>query len=241
VSERVVGFNERRGSIRQQHDYGAGSTYSQRPLTRFFETTGVCWSFPDTIRLTELAARKLLESFAMRFGVQERDLGVGVFYTKASPLGPGELQDLCIYDATAGSLRLTQMLVEHFNEAVSAARDSVTDEDEPELGTQFQALADAAAMLRTVARSQLEVEAVSTDEDWAILVAPGESAMLLNAEGSRSVEVVGYRYTPRGLMYKLRHRSQTVSWMAPAETVQPVYGETRFIRVNLVTGEEDET
>ena len=46
VSERVLGFTERRGSAKpEEHRYGPSSPYYQREINRFFETTGVCWYF----------------------------------------------------------------------------------------------------------------------------------------------------------------------------------------------------
>src|SRR5689334_11757990 len=43
VIERVIGFSEQRGSTRSEHYYGPNSPYCQHAMTRFFETTGVCW------------------------------------------------------------------------------------------------------------------------------------------------------------------------------------------------------
>jgi len=238
VSERVVGFDETRGRAREQHLYGPGSRYSQRPLTRFFETTGVCWAFPNRRRLSEQGAHEVLEAFALRFGVQERDLGIGAFHARTSPLGVEQVQGLCIYDATAGSLRLTQRLAEHFSEVVGSARDGLADGDEADLFDQLRDMADAASSLQTaVGIPPLEQAEESTEEDWVTIVASGELAILLNADGTREVEVVGYRYTPRGLLYELRHSSDTITWTAPADTVRPIHGQTRLLRVNLVTDE----
>jgi DEAD/DEAH box helicase domain-containing protein len=240
VSERVIGFVERRGRAKEQHLYAPGSKYSQRPLTRFFETTGVCWAFPARRRLSDQGAQKVLDTFALRFGVQERDLGIGVFHARSSPLGM-EVQGLCIYDATIGSLRLTQRLAEHFGEVVAAARDSLADGDDPEIYEQLCDMADATARLQAGDAIPLpEQPEESTDEDWAIVVAPGEQAILLNTAGTREVEVRAYRYTPRGLVYELAHTSTSVTWTAPAETVRPIHGQTRLLRVNLVTGESIE-
>jgi DEAD/DEAH box helicase domain-containing protein len=237
VSERVVGFVERRGSVREQHEYRSGSSYSQRPLTRFFETTGVCWSFPSARRMTEQGARRLLETFALSFGVQERDLGVGVFHAKASPLGAEQIQGLCLYDATAGSLRLTQRLAGHFSDVVAAARDTATGEDEEDLLAQFSELAEVAATLRADSAMEVPTQPESSDEDWVTVIAPGETAILVNAAGTQEVEVIRHRFTPRGLVYDLPHRRKNVTWTVPADTVQPIWDQTKLIRVNLVTGE----
>lgn len=240
VSERLVGFVERRGNIREQHDYRAGSPYSQKPLTRFFETTGVCWSFAAMARISEQSARKLLEAFALRFGVQERDLGVGAFSARPSPLGPDQVQGLCIYDTTAGSLRLTQRLAEHFGETVTAACDGLSGDADPDVAAQLTELSQAVADLEAAAEPVVEFDAGSTDDDWQILVAPGEPAILMNASGTQEVEVTGFRYTPRGTVYELRHRTNGVNWSVPAMTVQPIHGETKLVRYNVMTGEQVE-
>jgi DEAD/DEAH box helicase domain-containing protein len=237
VSERLMGFVERRGNIREQHEYRPGSPYSQKPLTRFFETTGVCWSFTSLGRISEHAGQKLLEAFALRFGIQERDLGVGVFSAKPSPLGPEQIQDLCIYDTTAGSLRLTQRLADNFAETLAWACESLTDDDDADTAGQLAALSDAAATLEA-AEPLVDAHTESADDDWIILILPGEPAIFMSPTVTQEVIVTGFRFTPKGMMYELRHRDHSVAWRVPAESVQPVYGETRLMRYNLMTGEQ---
>src|SRR5439155_6888638 len=110
VSERVQGFTEQRGSAKEEHRYGPGSTYYQRELNRFFETTGICWYFPEKHLITEAVASSILDAFCSEFGIQQRDLGVGLFNSKQSPFGVGKCQGACIFDETNGSLRLRQRL-----------------------------------------------------------------------------------------------------------------------------------
>jgi DEAD/DEAH box helicase domain-containing protein len=239
VSERLMGFVERRGNVREQHEYRPGSPYSQKPLTRFFETTGVCWFFSSLPRISENTGKKLLEAFALKFGIQERDLGVGVFSAKPSPLGPEQIQGICIYDTTAGSLRLTQRLAEHFAETVAWASESLIGDHDAEFSAQLITLAEAATSLQAV-EPLVDVNSESAEDDWVILVAPGELAILTNASGTQEVTVTDFRYTPRGIIYDLQHRTQNVRWSVPAETVQPVYGETKLVRFNLMTGERVE-
>lgn len=238
VSERLMGFVERRGKVREQHEYRPGSPYSQKPLTRFFETTGVCWSFTSLPRISEQAGRKLLEGFALEFGIQERDLGVGIFSARPSPLGPGQIQDLCVYDTTAGSLRLTQRLAEHFAETVAWVSESLLGDQDPDIAAQLAGLSTAAENLKaTETVADADSESQSADDDWVILVAPGELAILTNASGTQEVEVADFRYTPRGIMYDLKHRRRSVRWTVPAETVMPIHGESKLVRFNLMTGE----
>jgi hypothetical protein len=96
---------------------------------------------------------------------------------------------------------------------------------------------DSASTLEAVDAQTQDAGAPPADTDWVTIVAPGEMAILVNVAGTQEVEIVGYRYTPRGLLYELRHKSARVAWTVPADTVQPIYGETKLIRVNLVTDE----
>ena len=114
VSERVLGFKEKRGSTEQTHNYGIGSPHAQRPPQRFIKTTGVCWFFPDTQVMLDAVAARILETFCREFAVQSRDLGMGRFHVQQSLLATGLLQGVCIFDSTHGSLRLTERLAEHF-------------------------------------------------------------------------------------------------------------------------------
>jgi DEAD/DEAH box helicase domain-containing protein len=241
VSERLIGFVERRGNTREQHEYGTGSTYSQRPLTRYFETTGVCWSFDGAARLSDQAGQALLEAFALRFGIQERDLGLGIFSARPSPLGSDQLQGLCIYDATAGSLRLTQRLAENFAETLAFACESASDSDsDTDLEAQLATLSEAVATLELTAEPVVDLDVATADDEWLTMIAPGEEAILMNAAGTREVQVVDFRYTPKGMMYDLKHRRSSVTWSAPTLTVQPIPGETKMVRFNVMTGERQD-
>ncbi len=75
------------------------------------------------------------------------------------------------------------------------------------------------------------------DSEWAVVIAPGERAMYLALDGGREVRVQTHRYTPRGLMYELEPPPGMKDWLVSATNVQPIHGETKLLRVNLVTGE----
>ena len=66
-------------------------------------------------------AARLLEAFCVECGIQTRDLGVGVFRTKSNPVLAGATAGICIYDATNGSLRLTQLLADRFAQVIDRA------------------------------------------------------------------------------------------------------------------------
>jgi DEAD/DEAH box helicase domain-containing protein len=238
VSERVLGFHERHGAAKPfEHRYGVTSTYSQRELNRFFQTTGVCWSFPGKRALSESALALLVRGFCSTFGVQERDVGCGYFYSKCSPFKPEACQGACIFDGTQGSLRLTQRLAEHFDDAVAAALRLADNEECDEELRQLQDLELDAEDLKEEPTTEgiISVEAIG---EWTTVIAPGEQAVYVTGDGTRDVQVIGYRYTPQGLVYELRSDTAGAKWIVAERTMQPIHGQTRTILVNLTTGEE---
>ncbi|BDU76017.1 DEAD/DEAH box helicase [Mesoterricola sediminis] len=241
VSERIVGFTEQRGSARLQVQYGPDCAWAQRPLTRFFETTGVCWYFDDRAVLTEELGQALLLAFCAKFGIAARDLGLGQFYTQEGPNGLGVCSGLCVYDAAHGSLRLTQQLIEAFPDVIETALAFAEDDPDAsqELTDGLQALLDLTLATKQKACRQAAVVPAG-DEDWATLPAPGSRALLREDVGSADeVTVKGWRFTPKGLMVDLVPTDPKVSsWLVRAASVVPIHGETRLLRVNLTTGEE---
>lgn len=243
VSERVLGFVEKRGHRRIEARYGASSAWRQKPLARFFETTGVCWVLPD-VPNDEDAAALLLEVFAQRFGVQTRDLGVGRFTADHTPLGAEKVQGLCVYDAAHGSLRLTQLFAEHFAEVADAALERARDVGPAALLPTLAALAAAARDLEPDPVAPVGGVALPSAPggQWLPVVLPGSAAMHLDGGAAREVKVLGVRYTPQGLLYQLEHDDPTVRWLVKPETVQPIYGVSKTGRYDPMTGdlEDDE-
>jgi DEAD/DEAH box helicase domain-containing protein len=240
VSERVEGFVERRGGARFEHRYGPESLYYRRPITRFFQTTGVCWFFDDTECNSQALAALVLEAFCVTCGIQSRDLGVGTFRTTSNPLLPAARAGACIYDATHGSLRLTEQLAARFEEVLTTAIALAQERDDWSVVSQLRALASAArdlAPVTTTPGSTQVVENAATD--WVHVIAPGERAMYLSGDGPLDVTVKGVRYTPQGLLYELES-PKPGRWMVVQSSVQPLNGETRLVRFNLTTGEMEQ-
>ena len=238
VSERVTGFVERRGRQQIEYSYAPGSSYAQRPIQRFFETTGVCWYPPEQLASGEAVAQALLNAFCIRYGVQHRDLGAGAFHANTSPLGPEPIQGMCIYDATHGSLRLTQRLVERFTEVLELALTLVRESEQPDaaLEQDLKALHLWGATLSPTA-ALAAAPMPSLDEGWIALIAADQPAMLRHGSGeTEPVTVQGYRYTPQGLLYVLAHSQPQTLWQVAAEMVIPVHGVTAMEQVNLMTG-----
>lgn len=237
VSERVLGFTERRGSVKEEHRYGPTSPYHQRELSRFFETTGVCWCFPVRLTISEATATRIMEAYCAECGVQVRDVGVGVFHARLSPLGAEKCQGMCIFDTTAGSLRLTQHLAERFPDVVAAAFALQSPDDQPNVRAELAELAELGRALRPEAVSEKSSSPVSPDFNWVEVITPGQRAMLRSGSEAGEVVVLGHRHTPQGLMYELVPRHAGVKWMVAANQVEPLYGETATLRVNLAAGD----
>ena len=116
------------------------------------------------------------------------------------------------------------------------ATESLPGDQDPDLAAQLAGLSAAAANPKAT-ETVVDAGSQSADDDWVILVAPGELAILTNASGTQEVKVADFRYTPRGIVYNLKHRTQDVQWTVPAETVMPMHGESQLVRFNLMTGE----
>lgn len=261
ISERVTGFTEQRGSTKEEHEYGPSSTFYQRELNRFFETTGVCWWFPVGHVNSELMALRILEAFCFKFGIQRRDLGFGTFHSNFSPIGPEKCRGMCIFDATHGSLRLTERLAEGFADVLEEAISFAGAQRDSSAVHELEEFANFVEDIRQEGIEEIREIELDDDENWTTIIAPGERAMHESREGPIEVVILEYRYTPHGLMYELKSPERRkkydiesilsknvrlseriapisgVKWLVPANTIQPIPGETKMVRVNLVTGE----
>jgi DEAD/DEAH box helicase domain-containing protein len=242
VSERVLGFVERRGAAQpEQHLYEPGSGYWQRPVNRFFETTGVCLYFPEIDPVPPGLGAILREAFSAEFGIQSGDLGAGEFHSRRLPDGKeGPARGICIFDSTSGSLRLTELLVDNLGAVLDGAIALAGHQGAPNpIVSALRNLRANAASLQSSSGAVAGPESAEvTDGDWVRVIASGESAMIGVNGHAREVVVRGWRYTPNGLMYELENRS--CREMVPATQVTPFRGQTRTLLVNLVTGEERE-
>ncbi|MBD3335740.1 MAG: DEAD/DEAH box helicase [Candidatus Eisenbacteria bacterium] len=239
VSERVLGFSEHRGGKTTAVMYEPGGAYAQRPVNRFFETTGVCWYSPRKNLVSEGVAQRLLQSFCHLCGIQERDLGAGTFFAKSSTIWDAQCQGMCIYDAAHGSLRLTKQLLERFQEVVDASIGLLSRREQSQdtgLERSIRALSGFVETLKPATPRLSEEREVS--EQWVRIVAPGEKAMFVDGARSEEVVVLGCRYTPQGLMYKLEPSQTAIErWQVSEAHVIPIHGVTGLTSLNLMTGE----
>jgi DEAD/DEAH box helicase domain-containing protein len=238
VSERVTGFVEQRGRNKTAFTYGPGSEFAQKPLTRYFKTTGVCFAFPGKVARSELLAECLLEAFCRVCGVLERDVGCGLFQASRGPFDPtpAPVQGFVVYDGTVGSLRLTQQLMSRMDEVLAAALEMDDRGDLEAQLTELQREASATKVVAGVGTGSSSAPPSSADE--VVLAAPGSTAMLMDGStGPVEVTVVGYRYTPQGLLYELAP-DKPGKWQVDVRRIQPIPSVTKLVRVNLVTGDE---
>lgn len=244
VSEQVVGFTEQHGPNKKNNksfSYGQGSSYAQRPVSRSFETTGVCWHFPERALLSEGVAKQIRTALCAVCGIQERDLGIGIFQAKPSSLWDAQCQGICIYDAVYGSLRLTKQLMERLAEVLDAAI-RLTETQEPRdvtLEANLILLQECvnATHPQAVSAVSIPTQPVETTGNWVTVIAPDQQAIHHGENGSEVVRVVTFRYTPQGPMYQLFSPHPGATWMVPTSSVQPIRGETELQETNLITGE----
>jgi DEAD/DEAH box helicase domain-containing protein len=258
VSERVRGFVEQRGQNKMPpHEYGPGSPYSQRPLWRLIKTTGICWAFPSKLDRSEIAGELIMSAFAFTCGVHERDLGVALFHANEGPFSPEQVKGTVVFDATNGSLRLTERLARQFAEVVDFATEQ-TQPDTP-LREELITLRRLVAALQPSSTASA-AQPSATEGDWIRVIDRNQPAMFLSGEAPSEVTVLDFRYTPHGLMYQLESlkdagytmvvdkgklvsektvvKNPPVKWMVLASLVQPLGGVTQMVRYNVVTGEE---
>jgi hypothetical protein len=182
-------------------------------------------------------------------GVEERDLGMAYFKSNIGPFNPTPVSGVVIFDATNGSLRLTERLGHRLVDVVAAALDQADDD-----GTRNALL----AMHRNVLILEPKASAPEPpepvmDKEWVKLIGSGQPAMYLDSNGTIQVNVLGYRYTPHGVLYELENLPSTkfdllpdgtiglrppAKWMVLASHIQPIHGTTEMIAVNLMSGEE---
>ena len=221
------------------HEYGPASPFAQRPLNHFFPTSGVCWHFSaSTKALTEDIAEAVRAAFCDRFSVQPSDVGIGTFHARSSPLGPQTCQGMCLYDAVHGSLRLTERLAENFAEVVSLALDAAERDGHVGRIAGLRELQGCLEGMRPMATPGAAAAPVTVEEgDWMDVIVAGEVAMVTLSGVARETTVLGFRYTGRGPLYELTPEVPGVRQWVALGAVQPIHGQTRVERRNLLTDE----
>jgi DEAD/DEAH box helicase domain-containing protein len=241
VSERVMGFVEKHGKVENTHEYQPGSPYAESPLSRFFETSGVCLGFPGLNGARERVAEAIMNAFCALCGVQPADVGIGPFHARTSPFSDSPVNGMCIYDATYGSLRLTSMLVDRFEAIVTFALDGVRSgaiDGVEGVVDGLERVLQQARGLAPCASDASSLQPAAQEPGWLEVIAPGQTAMFVGNSTPTEVKVLRYRYTPSGLFYDLEPPDPSARWSTRASSLTPIHGLTRKLLVNFETGEE---
>lgn len=240
VSERVTGFKEKRGKTETTHTYGAGSTFSQQPLTRFIRTTGVCWYFADTEFTSDTVAKSIMEAFCNQCGIQMRDLGVGRFHAQNAPNTTTAINGVCIFDNSNGSLRLTERLAGNFQSVIAAAIAVEVARGNNTLAATLTRLQDELADPAHAHHLDPGAEGDQSHSEangWVRIIAPGSTAILSTSSGTQEVTVLEHFYTPSGVQYRLEDPTPNIRWTVGADALQPIIGVTTTHLYHLMTGE----
>jgi DEAD/DEAH box helicase domain-containing protein len=242
VSERVMGFKEKRGKNETTHTYGPGSSFNQQPLTRFIRTTGVCWSFLQSTLVSDTVANRILQAFCEEYSVQPRDLGIGRFHAQNAPGGNSPVNGVCIFDNSNGSLRLTERLAANFSAVISAALTAEKDHGNADLVDALEGLLVELNRAATVTCADassgvLSDTTTNSPDGWQRVIAPGSKAIMTSTSGTQEVTVLAHVYTPSGLQYQLQHPSPTIRWMIAADGLELINGVTATMLYNVQTGE----
>lgn len=242
VSERVIGFTERIGQNTTEILYGIGSPYSQRPLIRYIDTTGVCFYFTDGQLQGESIGKYIGLAFCKICSVQERDIGWGTFISQASPLEAGPIRGFSIYDSTYGSLRLTKQITLYLNEILDEAERIATEEGARKIAANINKIKMQIATFGQTQQNIVNPDffGLTSETDWVTVIAPNQKAILHDGQAriNEEVEVLDYAYTRQGIMYRLQSSHNNVEWRVSTNVIQPIHGVTKFEKYNLDTGEK---
>lgn len=241
VSERVVGFVEQHGQSKNEILYGVGNAYSQKPLARYIDTTGVCFYFPDEALQREKLGKYIALAFCRVCSVQDRDVGWGTFIAQTSPLGSAPVRGFAVYDSAFGSLRLTRQIPRRLEEILREASRIATEEDAPNVAAAADLMRRCLATLGEPQENAVAADILggTVHEEWKIVVAPDQVAICHDGQShvNEEVTVLRYIYTPQGIRYTLRAAKEGVQWQVSATMIRPINGVTMLEEYNVNTGE----
>lgn len=240
VSLRVVGFVEQYGNAKKEVKYEPGCVYAQKPLSNWYDTTGVCFYFAEEELQREALGRYIVGAFCHICAVQDRDVGVGMFSSNVSPLGQEQIRGFAVFDTTVGSLRLTRQVPDHLEEILVEAIRMALDEDANKIAIGLQGILNKLPQLKDqpISGSLHTVFDQGAGDGWVTVIAGNQSAICDDGNSHVKEEVIveGYIYTPQGIRYKLRHPKGGVQWQVTASMIHPINGSITE-QYNVNTGE----
>lgn len=242
VSSRLVGFMEQYGSNKIEVRYELGCPYAQKALTNYYDTTGVCFFFPDEDLQREALGRYIAGACCRICAVRDRDIAVGRFISSnISPMGQGQIKGFAVFDTTVGSLRLTRQIPARLGEILQEGIRIAKDEGANKVAADLELMKEHIAELReqevgTLANTVFES---GSDDGWVTVVSPNQNAICHDGVSHihEEVLVLGYLFTPQGITYKLRHPKDGVQWQVAANMIHPVNGVTQCEQYNVNSGE----
>lgn len=240
VSEKVTGFIEQWGPKKTEHIYGPDSTYSQKPLARYFDSTGCCIFVSDIEYSKEKVARYIALAFCRVCSIHERDIGHGVFSAFHHPLGASQITGVAIYDGVQGSLRLTQFLIPNIAEILQLAVQIAIKEGAMAIAGSISEISQKLVnCVETRTDTATTQAAVIADDGWKLVVKAGERAAYHDGTGhiNEEVKIIRYFFTPAGLMYELLPKDPETKWQVAETFIKQIPGETQIEYYNLNTGE----
>lgn len=244
VSERVIGFIEQYGQSKNEVTYGPGNTYSQKPLNRYIDTTGVCFHFPEGELQREKIGKYISIAFCKVCSVQDRDVGWGAFISQASPIGPEPVKGFAIYDSAYGSLRLTRQIPPRLDEILREAVRIANEENAPQVAASIEEIMRQITMFGQAQQHVVlnNIFDKGTNDDWLTVVAANQIAICHDGQShiNEEVLVLGYLYTPNGIRYTLKAAQDDVKWQVCASMIHPINGVTKVEQYNINTGETKE-
>lgn len=249
ITERVEGFEER-GERKLYKDLRSENP-AMTSKTRDFRTTGVVLKIEeDWIKhpgtKTQLADA-LRDLVVREYSISPQDLGATA--TNIALVTNGQrcaVSDaLVIYDATYGSLRLTEPVFNDLKRLIKRLERSseFTSDDEALIPSHVvKRLRGWYEGLGTLDATGVDVGLQATLSDGLIWVyAPGSIVALPNPQGVlRDIEIIGPEFVaiegPPKLFYRYKAANGTKA-MAPADHIQAVGDEFRQVKWNPKTGE----
>jgi len=242
VSLRLIGFIEQYGNNKKEVKYEAACPYAQKPLTNYYDTTGVCFFFPNEELQREALGRYIASAFCRVCAIQDRDIGVGLFISSSvSPIGQSQIKGFAVFDTTVGSLRLTRQIPTNLQEILHEGARMARDEDANKIAAGLDLLIESLSILRQHEIGTLinTVFDPGSDDGWITVVRDDQNAICHdgNSHIHEEVVVLGYLFTPQGITYKLRHPQDGIQWQVAANMIHPISGVTQLEQYNINTGE----
>lgn len=241
VSLRVIGFIEQYGPNKKEVKYEPGCPYAQKPLINYYDTTGVCFYFPEEELQREALGRYIAGAFCRICAVQDRDVGAGIFISNMSPLGQGQIRGFAIFDTTIGSLRLTRQVPDRLEEILQEGIRMAREEDANKIATSLEVILEKAAECKKqdISTPLNTIFDPGSDDGWVTVVTDNQVAICHDGNSHINEEVIvqGYLYTPQGIRYKLMHPKVGVQWQVTANMIHPINGITQLVQYNVNTGE----